>query len=42
MKISKTWAMPNKNTFNIKPIKEFIERYNIKKWSKYRPICKYQ
>lgn len=25
--INKTWAMPNKETFSIKPIKELIERY---------------
>ena len=24
MEINKVWAMPNKNTFSIKPIKEFI------------------
>jgi hypothetical protein len=28
MKISKKWAMPNGNTFEIKPIKEFIQFYN--------------
>lgn len=27
MKISRVWAMPNKNTFDIKPIKEIILRY---------------
>jgi len=27
MKITRAWAMPNKNTFTIKPIKELIERY---------------
>lgn len=27
MKIERKWAMPNKNTFQIKPIKELIERY---------------
>ena len=25
--ITKTWAMPNSNTFSIKPIKQIIERY---------------
>lgn len=25
--IHKTWAMPNKNTFSIKPIRELIEKY---------------
>lgn len=29
MIITKSWAMPNSNTFQIKPIKEFVER-NIK------------
>lgn len=24
MEIKREWAMPNKNTFSIKPIKEFI------------------
>ena len=28
MKLSKKWAMPNGNTFEIKPIKEFIKSYN--------------
>jgi hypothetical protein len=28
MKISRKWAMPNSNTFEIKPILEFIKRYN--------------
>ena len=27
MIINRIWAMPNKNTFQIKPIKELIERY---------------
>ncbi len=27
MKINRIWAMPNKNTFKIKPIRELIERY---------------
>jgi hypothetical protein len=27
MKITRAWAMPNKNTFSIKPIAELIERY---------------
>ena len=27
MKINRVWAMPNKNTFKIKPIKELIEKY---------------
>ena len=26
MKIEKVWAMPNGNTFTIKPIKEFVEK----------------
>lgn len=28
MIIHRVWAMPNKNTFSIKPIKELIEKYN--------------
>lgn len=27
MEITRVWAMPNKNTFNIKPINELINRY---------------
>ena len=27
MKITRQWAMPNKNTFSIKPIGELIKRY---------------
>ena len=27
MKINRVWSMPNKNTFSIKPIKEFIENH---------------
>jgi len=27
MKISRTWAMPSKNTFSIKPINDLIQRY---------------
>ena len=27
IKMSRAWAMPNSNTFSIKPIKELIERY---------------
>ena len=27
MKINRTWAMPSKNTFTIKPVKELILRY---------------
>lgn len=29
MTISRVWAMPNSNTFNIKPIGELIERYGF-------------
>lgn len=29
MKITRAWAMPNKNTFEIKPIKELIEKYSV-------------
>ena len=28
IKINRAWAMPNKNTFNIKPIKNLIDRYD--------------
>jgi len=31
MVINRTWAMPNKHTFDIKPIKELIERYHNSK-----------
>lgn len=27
MKITREWSMPNKNTFNIKPIKQLIDKY---------------
>ena len=27
MKITRSWAMPNKNTFEIAPIKDLLERY---------------
>mgnify|MGYP001774970747 CR=1 FL=1 len=27
MIITRQWAMPNKNTFTIKPIKDFIDNY---------------
>ncbi len=27
IEISKTWAMPNKNTFSIKPVKDLINKY---------------
>lgn len=27
IKISKTWAMPNRNTFSIKPVKDLIDKY---------------
>ena len=29
MKITRQWAMPNKNTFDIKPIQQLIQRYII-------------
>jgi hypothetical protein len=29
MKITREWAMPNKHTFQIKPIKELLERYIV-------------
>ena len=27
MKITRSWSMPNKNTFGIAPIKDLLERY---------------
>lgn len=27
LEISRKWAMPNRRTFLIKPIKEFVEKY---------------
>lgn len=27
MIINRIWAMPNKNTFSIKPVKELIQKY---------------
>ncbi len=30
IKFNRIWAMPNKNTFSIKPIREIIERYHDK------------
>jgi hypothetical protein len=30
VKFSRVWAMPSKNTFSIKPVHEFINRYNDK------------
>lgn len=32
MKMSRVWAMPNHNTFSIKPISELIERYISGDW----------
>ena len=29
MIITRQWAMPNKNTFDIKPIKEIINKYLV-------------
>ena len=29
VRFSKTWAMPNHNTFSIKPIKEFVARWTL-------------
>lgn len=33
MKIERKWAMPNKETFTIKPIKELIDRYIKGRWA---------
>ena len=30
MIINRVWAMPNKNTFSIPPIKELVERYTVR------------
>ena len=32
MRIKRIWAMPNKRTFTIKPIKELLELYNVGKF----------
>ena len=32
MKIDRVWAMPNKHTFLIKPIKQLLSKYNFKNW----------
>jgi len=38
MLINRVWAMPNKWTFKIKPIRELLERYNVgKNWAD--PFC---
>lgn len=37
MKINREWAMPNKNTFEIKPIAELIGRYNH--WNSIDPFA---
>lgn len=29
MKMSRVWAMPNRHTFDIKPIRELIERHKV-------------
>ena len=29
MKINRVWAMPSKDTFTIKPIKELLQRYEV-------------
>jgi len=29
MKVNRVWAMPNKWTFQIKPIRELLEKYNV-------------
>jgi len=47
MKIERVWAMPNKWTFQIKPIAELLKRYNVGKgWVDVFPgethICEYE
>jgi len=33
MRIDRVWAMPSKDTFTIKPIKELLQKYNVgKQW----------
>lgn len=32
IKINRTWAMPNRHTFKIKPIKELLARYDVSMW----------
>jgi len=32
MEIIRTWAMPNKRTFQIKPIARLIEKYKVRNW----------
>jgi hypothetical protein len=39
MIISRVWAMPNKNTFEIKPIKELIEKYFKKEYMSIDPFA---
>lgn len=33
MKITRKWAMPNHNTFQIKPIKELLDKYVVGVWA---------
>ena len=44
MIINRTWAMPNKHTFTIKPIKEFLARFETSLWidpfSGFNSVCK--
>lgn len=35
MTINRIWAMPNKNTFSIKPIKELVEKVRMGKQGYY-------
>lgn len=39
MKLSRTWAMPNKHTFSIPPIGEFVKRYLSKSVVSIDPFC---
>lgn len=39
LKFSRTWAMPNKFTFQIKPIAEFVQRYLTHSLVSVDPFC---
>lgn len=39
MKFSRTWAMPNKETFSVKPIGDFVRRYLAESLVSVDPFC---
>lgn len=39
MIINRSWAMPNKNTFSIKPIKELIDKHNNQNFTSCDPFA---